>query len=304
MAYVISDMTVAMRRGYVNDEFHKALPSYVDNSWMQLATVVPSTGEGEYYDWTQLLGDVKEWVGPRVYESLKSMGYSLLNKDWEYSIKVKRTVFMDDKSGQVIMRVNAAAQKWGEWTARKVADLIEKGTGTTYGNAYDGQTFFSDTHDIYSDGSAWDNNLTSTALTKANLQTAIETLLAVYQYNKVDPWGSTPGAHLKLVVPNGLRYTAKDLAQEVVYAAGVPSNNSLAGDFAVMVNPYFTSATTWYLFETSGALKPLLMQDRMAPTLDADKPSDVTEDNFYEYGYWARRAYGYCFPQKALRCIA
>ncbi len=301
---VISDMTTAMRRGYVNQLFQKALPAFADDSWKQLATVVSSDGEGEYYDWTQLLGEWREWIGPRQYQDFKAMGYSLINRDWEYSIKIKRTVFMDDKSGQVQLAVNNAAQKSGEWQAKMMAELIEAGTGTTYGNCYDGTPFFSDTHDIYEDGSAYDNNLTSTALTAANLKTAIMALLAVKRYDNTNSWGNSTGPHLKLVVPSDLEFTAKDLTFDPVYAAGVPSNNALAGTFEYIVNRYLTAATTWYLFETSGALKPIIMQERMAPTLDADKSDDVTDDNFFEYGYWARMVPGYGFPQKALRAIA
>uniref|UniRef100_UPI0005581043 Mu-like prophage major head subunit gpT family protein n=1 Tax=Edwardsiella tarda TaxID=636 RepID=UPI0005581043 len=72
----------------------------VTPQYRAVATVVPSTGASNTYGWLDDLPGIKEWVSTRQLAELKQMGYSITNKTWESSIKVKRDHVEDDQLGQ------------------------------------------------------------------------------------------------------------------------------------------------------------------------------------------------------------
>jgi phage major head subunit gpT-like protein len=299
MPIVLSDLTSAMRQVAVNNLFFEALQRDWPETWQDYATVVSSTAETENYDFLQNCGEVREWIGNVIYDGVASEDYSLTNKNWVKAMLVKRTAFMDDQTGQLQMTVAQAAQVWREWKENQIAKLLENGDGTTYGAAYDGVSFFNDSHPIYEDGSTWDNSLALT-LNQSNLQTAIETLLAVKRYNNSTPFGNRTGQNLILVVPSALEFTAAQLTREKVIESGTEKDNPVAGMFSYRVNRFLTDTNRWYVLETGNVVKPLIYQERQVPVLDPDQPEYVDDSNNYRYRWWARAAFGYSLPQLAV----
>ncbi|EQB7258432.1 Mu-like prophage major head subunit gpT family protein, partial [Escherichia coli] len=64
--------------------------SGVEPQWNRIASEVPSSSASNTYGWMKDLPDIKEWVGERQLATLDGYGYTITNKLWESSIRVKR----------------------------------------------------------------------------------------------------------------------------------------------------------------------------------------------------------------------
>ncbi|SQC19665.1 Mu-like prophage major head subunit gpT [Klebsiella pneumoniae] len=79
--------------------FTKGL-SGVKPQYLRIATEVPSGSASNTYGWLSDLPGIKEWVGDRQLALLSQQGYTIPNKTWENSIRVKRENIEDDQIGQ------------------------------------------------------------------------------------------------------------------------------------------------------------------------------------------------------------
>ena len=131
-----------------NAQFLKGLDSVA--SQRSLVTMeVPSTTAAVNYAVLEQLPGMREWVGDRVFNNLKTSNYSLINRHWEDSIAVQRNDIADDQLGLYANRfamLGEAAASHPEWL---VWQTLLSGFNKT---GMDGQYFF----DI--DHPAWDVN--------------------------------------------------------------------------------------------------------------------------------------------------
>lgn len=117
----------------------------VTPQFRSVATVVPSSGASNTYGWLDDWPAIKEWVTDRQLAQLKEMGYSITNKTWESSIKVKREKIEDDQLGQY----SVIAEQFGRDTTIFPDSLVFKllCAGFT-STCYDGQYFFDTDHPV------------------------------------------------------------------------------------------------------------------------------------------------------------
>jgi len=112
----------------------------------KIATTVPSTTSSNLYDWLGEFPDLKEWVGERVIKSMQAFGYSIVNKDWESTIGIKRPKIEDDQAGvysPLFSEMGMAAKRHPD---RLIFDLVKEGHQRP---CYDGQNFFDAEHPIH-----------------------------------------------------------------------------------------------------------------------------------------------------------
>jgi phage major head subunit gpT-like protein len=239
-----------------------------------LATVIESNKSTETYAWLGSTPSMHEWKDERIPQGLLEHNYSIKNRKWESSIAVDQDALDDEQYGQTKVRIRNLAEKAVEFYDKLAFTLIGQGTGTSgtagtvYGgvtiSCYDGKAYFATNHSEGESGSQ--SNRGSTAISTTGVQAAI-TAMNKFKDDKGENAGVDPNL---MVVSPDLQWTAKTLLQsQYVPEEGTTTaklaKNVLAGSMQLLVNRYLTDATDWYLFDTAGSLKPLIMQMRKTP---------------------------------------
>jgi len=274
--------------------FNQIFQSAYDETrnWGQdLATTVPSSHKSEVYGFMKRLLAMREWVGPRVIDNLESESYTLVNKTFEKTVGVMVNDIEDETLGVYNPLMGELGRLQKKWPDQQLKSVLQAGTS---GLGFDGQAFFSSTHDLDPAGNQ-SNNFTSSALTPTNYE-AVRVAMMSHTGEDGEPLGVMPN---KLFVPPQLEREGLEILKAVTIE-GSSSNskeNVLRGTAELVVIPELANeATTWYLADCTGAMKPLIWQLRQSPSLVAKNgPQDdnVFHDDQVLWGSKARGAAGY-----------
>ena len=129
-----------------------------NSDWPKVASEIKSTGNTNLYGWLNNIPSMREWIGERRLNVLKTSGYSLVNRLFESSIGVARTDIEDDSVGMYSGLFSELGRVSNEHIDREVFDLLKQGQsgtrvdadGNTVSNlCFDGQPFFDADHPIY-----------------------------------------------------------------------------------------------------------------------------------------------------------
>lgn len=265
----------------------------------RITTVVPSDKDKEEYAGIGTVPKLSEWKDERKVLSLGDMfKYEIVNKRYEVTLGVPRTVLEDEQYGQIKLKIQDIAQEVRRAYDEYAFGMLKSGTSL---NCFDGGYFFRTTHD---NGSGNQSNALSTAFSKTALQTAITTMRR-YKDDKGRILAIQPDT---LIVSPELEWSAKELLNASSFivskqitadstGALTPNYNSVQGALNLMVSPYLTSATEWYVACTTKSIKPIIMQTRVAPEFDALDNASATESVFMrdEYLYGIRTRFGLGF---------
>lgn len=253
----------------------------------QMATVVPSTTKENDYGWMASIPALREWLGPRVVRNLSEHSYTLKNKPFELTVGVDRDDIEDDNLGVYDMRFAGMAEAAAKWPDRLLKTVLQAGTSAL---GFDGVAFFAATHPLNPAGNQ-SNNFTSSALSDTNFAANRAAMMA-YTSESGESLGVMPNT---LFVPPQLEDTARQIVVAEYGASG--ATNVQKGQANVVVVPELANqSTTWYLADTSHAIKGLIFQRRKAPVfVNKDAPTD---DNVFFlrqflYGVDARGNAGY-----------
>jgi len=115
----------------------------VTPQYLRIATEVPSGSASNTYGWLSDLPTIKEWVSERQFAQLSQYGYTIANKTWENSIRVKRENIEDDQIGQYSVIAQAFGQQVAEFPDTLSFPLLVAGFSTL---CFDGQNFFDTDH--------------------------------------------------------------------------------------------------------------------------------------------------------------
>lgn len=117
----------------------------------QITMTVPSSTSSEEYGWLGMTTRFREWIGDRVFQSIKTHGYTIKNKKFENSVEVSRDAIEDDQYGVYAPLFSQMGQDSKEHPAELVYGLLKNGFTTP---CYDGQYFFDTDHPVLNaDGS-------------------------------------------------------------------------------------------------------------------------------------------------------
>ncbi len=309
MAIVNSDFLAGVRTGF-RSLFQIAFEAAsMQAPWRDMALTVPSTGSSESYDW---LGTVPVMVdvthGDIQVEGLGNYSQTIENLTYKAAIEVSRASMEDDKLGLITPRVQQLGQEAGRHPGQLMFALFESG-----GLAFDGTAFFSDTRVI--GRSANIDNIVSGAYGAGTVAEFLAGLAAgrsqmrLFQDDQGRPMNHIPNV---IVVPPALEQAAvQALSQTTQGASTIPIPATGDGAFRisgylVLVNPYLTTTDDWYMFHVSGATKPFLYQERIAPSLEGlttpETESGIIRDRFL-YSVRARYAVGYGDPRYAVKML-
>ena len=285
---VTSDMVRALSATVksIYAEFGQGAPQ----TWQTLATLIPTSQSSESYAWLGELPVLREFLDERVIKGLKEYGFTITNRTWEATIGVKRAALEDEQTGQLRLRIQQLAEAAQAHYDKLIYDLIADGET---GLAYDGDTFFSDGH----------NNVGAGALSAANIGTAIATMMGLAHANG-EPMMVRPNV---LVVPPALWMSASTILSSAFWpdatGRGAHSDNPLRGMLSLVVAPRLATDTEWYLFDCTHPVKPFILQQRIAPELEAlegESDGGFLRDEFL-YGVRTRDNAGYGLWQYAYK---
>jgi phage major head subunit gpT-like protein len=288
----------------IRTEFQNALgitPTWRD----RLATTIPSTNKQNTYAWLENLATVREWVGPRVYNSLKAHDYTIVNKPWEFTIELNRDQVEDSDIGMVPFTAQSQGEAFAKHPDKLIAGLLINGASTL---CYDGQNFYDTDHPV-NDGVVSNYEATSFGLTLDNVMTARARMLSITN-EAGDILASNPRL---LVVPPQLEKAARQisssaLALQTTGTSFAAVNNVGQGLFDVLVVPEIASqATSWHLFDVSRLLKPFIYQSRRSVRFESFTSSRdlvVFDNNKYVWGGDARYNVGVSLWQLAFKGVA
>ena len=142
MKVITAAVLSALKVGF-NKSFQDGL-AMAPSAWQKVATEIKSTTSVNLYGWMNNIPKMREWVGDRVLNVLKTSGYSLENKKFEDSIGVARTDIEDDNVGMYAPLFTELGRAANEHIDESVFALLK-----TNGDCFDGQNFFDVDHPIY-----------------------------------------------------------------------------------------------------------------------------------------------------------
>lgn len=108
-----------------------------------IATTVPSSNATEEYGWMGKVPGMREWIGDRVLNSIKTYDYRIKNKDWEDTVEVERNDIEDDNLGLYGPMMEEMGMSTMRHPETLIWDLLKAGFAA---NCYDGQFFFDTDH--------------------------------------------------------------------------------------------------------------------------------------------------------------
>ncbi|MBI5334737.1 MAG: Mu-like prophage major head subunit gpT family protein [Burkholderiales bacterium] len=107
---------------------------------------VPSNTAAEQYAWMASLPGLREWIGDRVLNNIRTYDYTIKNKSWESTLSVKRAHLEDDQVGLYTPMFQMLGQAAAQHPQELVSALMLAGFSS---NCYDGQYFFDTDHPVY-----------------------------------------------------------------------------------------------------------------------------------------------------------
>lgn len=252
----------------------------------------------------------REWVGDRVANNAVFYSKRIDTKDYELTLEVPRPDIETDNTG---LHANNAAQmgaSFGKLKDALIADVLHDISGTIYGTGFDEVNLFSTVH-VWPNGTyktAQSNNLSNSALTKANLATAYETMRN-FRDDNGKPLNLRPDV---LLVPPALELDAADAAEVKLIQgtqAGVENPFATLARFGlrIVVMPELQdatslagtslggSSTTWYLVDSrfgKGGNAGVLLAERIAPQFESKLEGSEVAFNRNAFQWGGRASYG------------
>lgn len=132
-------------RGF-NAAFQRGLMSASDaEMYRQIATVAPSSTAENEYGWLGDMPAIREWIGDRQVNRIKTDGYKIRNRKFEQTVGVKRDSIDDDQFGVYGPMFEALGENEALFPNQLTFGLLAAGFST---NCYDGQFFFDTDHPV------------------------------------------------------------------------------------------------------------------------------------------------------------
>ncbi len=232
-----------------------------------LCTMVDSTGSDEKYGWIGNMPGMREWLGDRQFNELRSASYVLENKHWESSLLINKNALAD---GRTLM-YPPLLQELGNEASYHPDELLFQALSDAEATAcFDGQYFF-DTDHAWGDSGTQSNDLTGAAATgtqptvaefKQAFNDAREAMMnfkrdngKFYHRPTVNGLGD-----LLLLIPTEYEQVAKEALVATLGSAG--GTNVVLEVPKIVVSPHLTSAAKFYLFKLGTPMKPFVFQAR------------------------------------------
>ncbi len=276
--------------------------------WGELAAQMDSNGEFNTYNWfgtTPKMSDVTNDTVP--IGGLESYNFSIRNREYQAAIEVDRMTFERDQLNLVTPRITGLADEAARHPSELIFQLQEANP-----LAYDGVAFFADTRAFGSSGNI-DNLLAGTGITIAQIQADLASARATMRLFKDDKGRPLNSIGNIIVVPAGLEqvfWQALNPGGGLLDRAPLPNTDTgtfKGAGYTVVVNPYLTDVTDWYLYTSKGpTMRPFILQTEKKPVLESDTNPQSRENIIrrkYLYSVYGRYAVGVTDPRLGIKMV-
>lgn len=248
---------------------------------------VTSNQESETHNWMKDYSQLREWVGPRIFPALEAEGLTIKNKEYEASMEIARRDIILDRLGMLDNRVKQLPEAYFRGKRKQLADLILNGHLTTGpgGVGFDGVAFFSNAHPNADLANQSNVAASGTALDGANFDAAVEQMELLVNH-RGEPMDITPDT---LVIGPKLRASARSLFQIQTTNAG-GQNEYFGAIDNIRIEQRITD-NSWYLFDTSKSIKPIIEQTVVPMELSSQ--TDLSDDRVFNYNKYAWGIYAF-----------
>lgn len=263
----------------------------VPGLWPLFATAIKSGKDKETYGWLNQISMPRLFEDERVPRGLTEQAFEVVNLKWENTLEIDRDAFDDDQTAGLNIRVRDLARRAVQHIDKTICEALEDGDENT---CYDGQYFFDTDHvDVGAEYTAAQSNKLSLAFSEPNLETAITAM-----NNAVDDRGVPAGINPTIIYSGpALKFAIRKVLKATNLPGGSNNDYNPIRDEGLthIVLPWMRDASRWGLLDTSGVVKPMLMQMRDGPEFTALVPTGgmETEESFMRDRYlWGTRFRG------------
>ncbi|MCG9027374.1 Mu-like prophage major head subunit gpT family protein [Laribacter hongkongensis] len=113
--------------------------------WPSIATKIPSAGRSSNYVWMGQFPRLREWLGDRQISNLSAHSYTIQNRKFESTIKIRREDIEDDNLGVFKPLFQEMGNAAAHHPDELLYELIRSGFGAT---CFDGRPFFDESHPV------------------------------------------------------------------------------------------------------------------------------------------------------------
>jgi phage major head subunit gpT-like protein len=143
MALINQDTLDGLTKAY-STVFNKSFVE-TETFYGRIAMTVNSNTKEMDFAWLGSIPRMREWLGDKIINGLSQHGYSIVNREFETTIGIKRTDIEDDRYGVYAPVMEEIGRQAKLWTDELIFDLIKKGFAT---QCYDKQYFFDTDHPV------------------------------------------------------------------------------------------------------------------------------------------------------------
>lgn len=262
--------------------------------WKQIAMPMNSKNASEKYAFLGAVPGLREFKDERIPGTLSGFSYEITNKKWESTLNVDRDLIEDDRTGEIMMAVNALATKAAQHYTKLISAAFKLGFSTAI---FDGANFFATTHTT---GSNYEG--TGKAIDGTNVD-AMELKLAGQVDDKGEPLGYR-GTHLIIGPCN--RAAANALVNVPTLTGGAA--NPHYKRYEIVELPYLAvTDKQWAIADLSQGLLPFIMQIRVPINLVSKNElnSDLAYDkDIFSWGTRGRHNAGFGNHQLIVGAVA
>jgi hypothetical protein len=236
--------------------------------------------------------------------TVQDFKYTITNKDFYAGIRERTNTIKDSEKylgGAVTMQIRSMVDQYASFDAMQIYQLLVNSTSATAGLAFDGTTFFNTTRPFLDTGSNTINNIYSASSSEvagfnADFQGAVGRMMG-FKDRDNRPFHTEYGNFTVLVDPADYMRAIRTL--DVKYAVPNSTLPVFTGMADVVVNPFSTSAGTWYLIKNSG--DAFITVDREAPKWYESSEEEASKGIYTEFWMRFRKGFGYGNPVSIVR---
>lgn len=248
--------------------------------YTRFCSVVDSDKQSEKYNTISTIPQLSEVTDERVVAGFSEYTYELTNKAYMNAIRIPRTLFEFDQTGQIRTLVQSCGSRVANFP-----DALTFAVMGANGTAYDNVAFAATTHDL-GDGTSQANSITSsitdTNLLAASTKTNRDDLIAAFQLDFIkakaalmallddrgQPWhdDAEPEGLLILCNPYMEFYARMAVEAAILQDSSNVAVRSVGAVISTNYNDAFKDnagtvrKSTWWLFKIDTPLKPFIFQ--------------------------------------------
>lgn len=155
--------------------FNKAFEG-APSDWDKVAMLVPSSTSQEVYAWLGSTSTMREWIGDRVIQQLKSHNFTIRNKTYESTVGVPREAIEDDQTGVYSPMIADLGEQARMHPDQLIFALLAAGFT---GLCYDGQYYFDTDHPVHNPTTGTDDSVSNYQAGTGNAWYLLDTTRAI-----------------------------------------------------------------------------------------------------------------------------